>query len=61
MRVGDQICDLVAVAVGDGFLSVGPGPTAGMAQTLAKRHDSWRTGIDLVVALVHAGDEPLAV
>ena len=51
---------MAAVAVGDSFLAVGPGHTAGTAQTLAKRHDSGRTGIDLVVALVHAGVESLA-
>ena len=51
---------MAAVALGDGFLSAGPGSTAGTAQTLAKRRDSWRTGIGLVVALVHAGDESLA-
>lgn len=55
-----NLLDKVAVALGDGFLSGWRGLAASMASAIAKKQGVGRAGLDLVVALVHAGDESLA-
>ncbi len=50
-----------ALTLGDSLLSYLSGSVASMAQAVAKQQTVGHDGFGLVVALVHAGDEPLAV
>ena len=59
-RVGVQICNLVAISAGYGFLFDLPRFVAGREQAIAEQQVVVRIGLGLVVALVYAGDELLA-